>query len=79
MAEEEEETKTGSESMYETIMNVEGTKKIGNPPDKKKAADRILAAYEGTTSERNEDLQKDLANSVNEPPKSIGERIEGEE
>lgn len=79
MAEEEEETKTGSKSMYETIMNVEGTKRIGAPPDKKKAAERILAAYQGATSERNEDIQRDLANSVNEPPKSIGERIEGEE
>lgn len=79
MTEEEEATKTGSKSMYETIMGVEGTKKIGAPPDKKKAADRILAAYQGETSERNEDIQKDLANSVNEPPKSIGERIEGEE
>lgn len=77
--EEEEDTKTGSKSMYETIMNVEGTKQIGAPPDKKKAADRILAAYQGETSERNEDIQRDLANSVNEPPKSIGERIEGEE
>lgn len=80
MTEEEEATKkTGSKSMYETIMGVAGTKQIGAPPDKKKAADRILAAYEGATSERNEDIQRDLANSVNEPPKSIGERIEGEE
>ncbi|MEX2588527.1 MAG: hypothetical protein WD602_11145 [Actinomycetota bacterium] len=72
------EEKKDSKSMYETIMNVPGTKQIGAPPDKKKAADRILAAYQDSTSERNEELQKNLADSVNDPPKSIGERIEGE-
>lgn len=76
---EEQEPKEDSKSMYETIMTVPGTKQIGAPPDKKKAADRILAAYQGSTSERNEELQKNLADSVNEPARSIGERIEGEE
>lgn len=76
---EEQEPKEDSKSMYETIMTVPGTKQIGAPPDKKKAADRILAAYQGSTSERDEELQKNLADSVNQPAKSIGERIEGEE
>lgn len=75
---EEQEPKEKSKSMYETIMNVPGTKKIGAPPDKKKAADRILAAYQDSSSERDEDLQKNLADSVNQPPRSIGERIEGD-
>lgn len=76
---EEQEPKEDSKSMYETIMTVPGTKQIGAPPDKKKAADRILAAYQGSTAERDEDLQKNLADSVNQPARSIGERIEGEE
>lgn len=75
---EQEETKTGSKSMYDTIMDVPGAKRIGAPPDKKKAADRLLAAYAGQQSDRNEDIMKDFADSVNQPAKSIGERIDGD-
>lgn len=76
---DEQETKTGSKSMYDTIMNVPGAKRIGAPPDKKKAADQILASYAGRQTDRNEEIMKNFADSVNQPARSIGERLEEDE
>lgn len=75
MADEAE--KAGSKPMNETIANVEGTKKIGPPPDRKKAADHILKSYADSPETRDPRIMQGFEDSMNEEPKSIGERIEG--
>lgn len=74
---EEETTKPGSRPMIETFMGVEGTKKIGPAPDRKKAAEHLLKAYSDSPETRDNAIMKNFENSVNEPAKSIGERIDG--
>lgn len=76
---EEQEGKKRSRSMYETIMEVPGAKAIGAPPDRKKAADRLVSAYQDSTSRRDEGIMERFADSVNQPPRSIGERMEEDE
>jgi hypothetical protein len=75
MADEVE--KAGSRPMNETISKVEGTKKIGLPPDRKKAADHILKSYADSPETRDPRIMENFEDSMNEEPKSIGERIEG--
>lgn len=74
---DEEADKKDTKPMVETIMNVEGTKKIGPPPDRKKAADHILKSYADSPETRDPRIMQNFENSRNEEPKSIGERIEG--
>lgn len=77
MSEEEEAPKKGSRPLAETYMNVEGTKKIGLPPDREKAAKHILDSYADRPETRDPKIMKNFEASMNEEPKSIGERIEG--
>lgn len=76
MADEVE--KKAQKEMVETIMEVEGTKKIGPPPDRKKAAEHILKSYADRPETRDPRIMENFENSMNEPPRSIGERIEGQ-
>lgn len=71
MAEEQDK-----KSMMEKIMSVPGAKVIGKQEDKKKAAERIMKAYEDRPSFRNEKIMEDFEDSVHHDAKSIGERIE---
>ncbi|MDQ4149082.1 MAG: hypothetical protein M3164_03695 [Actinomycetota bacterium] len=71
---EEEEQKIAS--MQETLSKVSGNKPLGPSDPRKKKEERILGFYADRPSLRNEQIMKDLENTVNEPPKSIGERIE---
>lgn len=73
---DEEAPKKGSRPMNETIMNVEGAKLIGLPPDRKKAAEHILRAYADQSETRDPSIMANFEASMNEPPKSIGERID---
>lgn len=74
---EEEADKKGSRPMVETIMNVEGTKKIGPKPDRDKAAEHLLKSYADRPETRDPKIMANFEESMNEEPKSIGERIEG--
>lgn len=80
MAEEPEATEPQQDGkgMYESIMEVPGTKVIGLPPDKKKQNEQILKAYADSEQTRDPRIMKEFEDSMNHPPRSIGERIEGE-
>ena len=73
-----DESENQGNTMYDKIMNVPGAKAIGKPEDKKKAAEQIMKSYEDRPSSRDESIMDQFADSVNQPAKSIGERIEGE-
>lgn len=73
MTDEKKETRP----LNETIMDVAGTKQIGPPPDRKKAADHILKSYADRPETRDPSIMANFENSRNEEPRSIGERIEG--
>jgi hypothetical protein len=75
----DEEAKKGSRPMVETIMNVEGTKKIGPPPDRKKNNEKILAAYADRPETRDPKYMQGMEDSINKAPKSLGERIDDDE
>lgn len=74
---EEQADKKGSRPMVETIMEVEGTKKIGPKPDREKAAQHLLKAYADRPETRDPSIMKNFEDSMNAEPRSIGERIEG--
>ena len=76
MAEEEKEEQQRVGSFYETLNKTAGNKPLGPSDEKKKKEERILGFYADRPSFRNEKIMKDLENTVNEAPKSIGERIE---
>ncbi|HEU4866907.1 MAG TPA: hypothetical protein VFV09_04175 [Actinomycetota bacterium] len=65
-----------SKPMIETIMNVQGNKKLGPPPDRKKNNERILAAYADRPETRDPKYMEGMERSMNEEPKSLGERID---
>ncbi len=75
MAEEEAEKK-GTKPLAETYMNVEGTKKLGPSPDREKAAKHILDSYADRPETRDPSIMANFEASMEEEPKSIGERIE---
>jgi hypothetical protein len=58
-------------------MDVPGTKKIGPTPDREKAAEHILKSYADRPETRDPSIMANFENSMNEEPRSIGERIEG--
>jgi hypothetical protein len=78
MADEEAEKKV-TKPMVETIMNVEGTKKIGPAPDRKKNNEKILAAYADRPETRDPRYMQGMEESMNKAPKSLGERIDDDE
>lgn len=80
MTEEPEATEPQQDrkGMYESIMDVAGTKVIGLPPDKKKQGDQLLKAYADREETRDPRIMKEFEDSMNHPPRSIGERIEGD-
>jgi hypothetical protein len=63
-------------SMNETLAGVSGNKPPGKSDTKSKKEKQILGFYADQPSYRNEQIMKDLEDTVNKPPKSIGERIE---
>ena len=65
-----------SKPMIETIMNVQGNKKLGPPPDRKKNNDKILAAYADRPETRDPKHMEGMERSMSEDPKSLGERID---
>ncbi|MGQ0678558.1 MAG: hypothetical protein ACT4OM_02680 [Actinomycetota bacterium] len=78
MAEEQQDQEQDQQkSMIETIMSVPGTKVLGPPSDKKKAAERLLNAHADRPSYRKESIMEKFEDSINHAPKSIGERLEG--
>jgi hypothetical protein len=78
MAEEEAEKKS-TKPMVETIMNVQGNKKLGPPPDRKKNNDKILAAYADRPETRDPRYMQGMEDSMTKEPKSLGERIDDDE
>ena len=80
MAEEEkaEETEVQrGKGLWETVSSTVGNKPMGAMDPKDKRDSRILKAYEDRPAYRDEQKMKDMEDSVNKPPRSIGERIEG--
>lgn len=65
-----------SKPLVETIMNVEGTKKLGPPADRKKNNERILAAYADQAETRDPKFMQGMERSMQEAPRSLGERID---
>ncbi len=65
-----------SKPLVETIMNVEGTKKLGPPADRKKNNERILAAYADQAETRDPRFMQGMERSMEEAPRSLGERID---
>ncbi|CAN5807499.1 hypothetical protein BH23ACT12_BH23ACT12_16200 [soil metagenome] len=76
---EEDAGKKGSRPMVETIMNVEGTKKLGPPADRKKNNEKILAAYADRPETRDPKHMQGMERSMEQAPKSLGERIDDDE
>ncbi len=74
-----DDDKKGSRPLVETIMNVEGTKKLGPPGDRKKNNEKILAAYADQAETRDPRFMKGMEDSMNRDPKSLGERIDDDE
>lgn len=74
-----EEEGSKSKPMIETIMNVQGTKKLGPPPDRKKNNEKILAAYADRAETRDPRYMQGMEDSMNKAPKSLGERIDDDE
>jgi hypothetical protein len=80
MAEEEkskDQKVQRGKGLWETVSGTQGNKPVGPMDAKEKRDSRILKAYEDRPSHRDEQKMKDMEDSVNKPPRSIGERIEG--
>jgi len=76
MSDEEAPKNKGTKPLSETFMDVPGTKKIGPSPDREKAAKHILDSYADRPETRDPKIMANFEASMNEEPKSIGERIE---
>jgi hypothetical protein len=75
MAEEEHTDQT--RSIGEIIQKIPGAHQFGPIDDRKKRQAAISTFYEDQEETRDVRIQAALEETVNEPPRSIGERIEG--